>query len=108
MPQEVHDIAQKLIENSKADTEKVNSLWRKASKARNTSPPPIRSSSPVSSPASSPASSSSILGKRQRDLATIDDPTKKQCVVPETSWFCSDMNVPLQANGGVNTLKIIK
>ncbi|CAG8770299.1 14970_t:CDS:2, partial [Racocetra persica] len=83
MPQEVRDIAQNLIENSKADTEKVNSLWRKASKARKTSPPP-------------------------RDLATIDAPTKKQCVVPETSWFCPDMNMPLQANGGVNTLEIIK
>ncbi|CAG8799406.1 19510_t:CDS:2 [Racocetra persica] len=53
MPQEVRDIAQNLIENSKADTEKVNSLWRKASKARKMSPPP-------------------------RDLATIDAPTKKQ------------------------------
>ncbi|CAG8540179.1 16127_t:CDS:2 [Cetraspora pellucida] len=63
MPQEVRDIAQNLIENSKQSKE---------------------------------------------DVATTDAPTKKQCVVPETSWFCPDMNVPLQANGGVNTLEIIK
>ncbi|CAG8657761.1 19432_t:CDS:2, partial [Racocetra fulgida] len=90
MPQEVRDIAQNLIENSKPDActyyhalvgvLQVLKWMRLLPRPR----------------------------KRQRDLATIDAPTKKQCVVPETSWFCPDMNVPLQANGGVNTLEIIK
>src|SRR5208282_6752210 len=62
-------------------------------------------SAPSPPPASSP---SSTLGKRQRDPDIIDTPTKKPCIVPETSWFYPNIEVPLQANGGVNTLEIIK
>ncbi|CAG8688489.1 12982_t:CDS:2, partial [Funneliformis caledonium] len=79
-----------------ADVEKVNSLWKKATKGRKTSPPPASSSPALS------------LGKRQRDPTIIDSPAKKQCIVPEVSCFYPDIDVPLRGNGSVNTLEVIK
>ncbi|CAG8703618.1 14050_t:CDS:1, partial [Gigaspora rosea] len=35
-------------------------------------------------------------------------PAKKQCKVPEISCFCPSVDVPLQANGFVNTLEVLK
>ncbi|CAG8496825.1 7051_t:CDS:2 [Funneliformis mosseae] len=99
MSQEVRDIAQNLIKSSKpdactyyhalvgvlqvlkwADVESVNSLWRKNIKER----------------------------KRQRESASTNSSSKKQCVVPEISCFCPSVDVPLQANGSVDILETVK
>ncbi|CAG8787293.1 5027_t:CDS:2, partial [Racocetra persica] len=65
------------------DTEKVNSLWRKAGKARKMSPPPIDPVITISS-------------------------SKKQRIVPDISRFCPDAEVPLQANGSVDVFEVVK
>ncbi|KAF0458659.1 hypothetical protein F8M41_000926 [Gigaspora margarita] len=96
MSQEVRNIAQNLINSRKADVEKLNNLWRKASKARKTS-------SLVTSPLLS--SSSSVLGKRQRDPTSTNSSSKKQCV---ESGFCLNVDVPLHADESVDILEIVK
>ncbi|CAG8731183.1 1920_t:CDS:2, partial [Racocetra persica] len=103
-----------LEEDSLTDVEKANSLWRKANRERKTSAPtssPASSlaSSPASSRASSPSPSMSVssLGKRQRESDIIDAPAKKQ-YVPDINCFCPSVDVPLQANGFVNTLEVLK
>src|SRR5215469_1652641 len=65
---------------------------------------------PVALPASSaPSPSSSVLGKRQRDTSIEKDfSSKKQCIVPDISCFCPDMDVPLLANGSVDILEVVK
>ena len=49
-----------------------------------------------------------MLGKRQRDTNIVDSSSKKQCVVPNISFFCPDVGVPLQANGSVDVLEVVK
>ncbi|CAG8782380.1 5011_t:CDS:2, partial [Acaulospora morrowiae] len=114
--QDIRDIVQNLIKNRKirwglwpgalyllellvgtiqvlkwsADIKKINSLWEKATKEERASP------------------SSSMLGKRQREANIVDSSSKKQCVVPDISCFCPDVEVPLQANGSVDVLEVVK
>ncbi|RIA96633.1 hypothetical protein C1645_754464, partial [Glomus cerebriforme] len=75
----------------------------------------VVSSLSVPSPVPSPSlplpllsPSASSLEKRQRDLTIIDAPAKKQCITSEVRCFCLDIDVPLWANGSVNTLEVIK
>ncbi|KAF0484533.1 P-loop containing nucleoside triphosphate hydrolase protein [Gigaspora margarita] len=86
-----------------ADIQKVQSLWNKTSNGEKA---PLSLSS-LSSLSSSSSPSSSILGKRQRDSDIINPSLiKKQCIIPVMSYFCSDIDIPLQANGSVNILKV--
>lgn len=100
--QDIQDIAHNIIKNKKANVEKVNSLWKKASKARKASPQPVASPTP--------SASSSVLGKRQRDSQATsivkDFSSKKQCI--GLDCFCPDMDVPLQVNGSVDILEVVK
>ncbi|CAG8756263.1 922_t:CDS:1, partial [Funneliformis caledonium] len=46
--------------------------------------------------------------KRQRESASTNFSSKKQCIVPEISCFCPSVDVPLQADGSINILETVK
>ncbi|PKY28658.1 hypothetical protein RhiirB3_481718 [Rhizophagus irregularis] len=120
LAEEVHSFAQNLIKNSKGDVKKANSLWQKANmkvkmppslpapqlSSSSSSPPPPPSPSPPSSPSplSSPSPSSTVLGKRRENpnVESSSSSLKKQyCFHPNVS-------VPLQADGSLDILGVVK
>ncbi|CAG8595198.1 5617_t:CDS:2, partial [Diversispora eburnea] len=46
--------------------------------------------------------------KRQSDANIVDFSSKKPCIISDISYFCPDEDVPLQVNGTMDVLEVVK